>query len=107
MKLVKESITPERPEYYPEEIEKDYYDKHEPWKKNPETDAIMEKMLDEYESKWNSLEEVDYDQVLDIKQALWIGYNFGKKKESSWQPTPPIRDQEGNITSDWRDRAVQ
>lgn len=70
-KLVKEEL---RPDYYPD-IENDWYAKHEPWKNNPETNAIMEKLLDEYESKWNSLEEVDYDMVLDIKWALWIGYN--------------------------------
>ena len=77
-KLVKESMRdfePEKPEYYPER-ENNYIDQYEPWKKTPETNEIMEKMLDEFE-KTNSLgEEVDYDTVWLIKWALWVGYNF-------------------------------
>lgn len=83
-KLVREAL---RPDYYPD-IENDWKSEHEPWTKNPETNEAMERMLDEYE-KTNSLDETDYDNVLEIKWALWIGYNFKKASKSSSGPIPP------------------
>ena len=63
---------------------------------------LMDQMLDEFEQKYGSLEESSWEELRIIKKTLWLGYNTGKGKESSWQPVPPIRDQEGNTVSDWR-----
>ena len=78
-KLVKESFRSdqeERPEYYPADENNSYASKYEPWTLKPETNEIMESMLDKYE-KTNSIDEsMDYDTVWLIKWALWVGYNF-------------------------------
>lgn len=98
-KLVREEL---KPDYYPD-IENDWKSKHEPWTKNPETNEIMEKMLDEYE-KMNSLDETDYDIVSEIKWALWIGYNFKKPAKSEWKEVPPEPrgDMNWGEPPDWR-----
>lgn len=43
----------------------------EPWDMN-----IMDKLLDKFEEKYYSLEEHSWEQIQEIKKALWIGYNY-------------------------------
>ena len=63
MKLVKESL---------EENWKDTEREIEPWGQNME---LMDKMLDQFELE-QPLDEYSWEQIQDIKTALWIGYNF-------------------------------
>ena len=91
-KLVKESFN--------EDTWKETESQLEPWGKNMK---LMDELLDEFEEQHGSLEETSWEEIQLIKKALWLGYNSGKGAESSWKSIPPIRNQEGNDVSDWRD----
>lgn len=91
-KLVKESFN--------EDTWKESESQLEPWGKNMK---LMDELLDEFEEQHGSLEETSWEEIQLIKKALWLGYNSGKGAESSWKSIPPIRNQEGNDVSDWRD----
>lgn len=45
---------------------------------DPWPEVLMEKLLDEYE-KHKPLDETSWDEIQDVKWALWIGYNVAKK----------------------------
>jgi hypothetical protein len=45
----------------------------EPWGKDME---LMDKLLDEFEKQYYSLDEHSWEEIQDIKKALWIGYNY-------------------------------
>jgi len=91
-KMVKESFN--------EDTWKETESQLEPWGKNMK---LMDELLDEFEEQHGSLEETSWEEIQLIKKALWLGYNSGKGAESSWKSIPPIRNQEGNDVSDWRD----
>jgi len=87
-KLVKESLS-----------------QHNPWDND-----LMEKMLDEFEQKVRSLDETEWEQIQDIKRALWLGYTF-KNPESKWEEVPagPRGDMDPESWGDppdWRPREM-
>ena len=45
----------------------------EPWDMK-----IMDKLLDEYEKDYESTDDCSWEELMNIKHALWIGYNFNK-----------------------------
>jgi hypothetical protein len=45
----------------------------EPWGKDME---LMDKLLDEFEKQYYSLDEHSWEEIQEIKKALWIGYNY-------------------------------
>jgi hypothetical protein len=46
---------------------------NEPWGKDME---LMDKLLDEFEKQYYSLDEHSWEEIQEIKKALWIGYNY-------------------------------
>ncbi len=44
-------------------------------------DDIMEMLLNEFETQHYSLDEHSWDEIQDIKYALWIGYKFIKNSD--------------------------
>ena len=45
----------------------------EPWGKDME---LMNKLLDEFEKQYYSLDEHTWEEIQEIKKALWLGYNY-------------------------------
>jgi hypothetical protein len=45
----------------------------EPWGKDME---LMDKLLDEFEKQYYSLDEHSWEEIQEIKKALWLGYNY-------------------------------
>ena len=54
-----------------------------------------------------SVEEMHPDNFRTPGKTNYIIKYHLKPLEKKWEKTPPLRDQEGNIVSDWRDEAVQ
>jgi len=66
MKIVKEALNEKF-----EGVEKDI----EPWGQNME---LIDKLLDEFEKEYYSLEEHSWEEIQAIKKALWLGYNYSR-----------------------------
>lgn len=50
---------------------------NQPWEGD---ESLMNELLDEFEKEQQSLEDYSWEDIEEIKTALWIGYNFGYEK---------------------------
>ena len=47
----------------------------EPWGKDM---VLMDKLLDEFEKQYYSLNEHSWEEIQEIKKSLWLGYNYSR-----------------------------